>query len=92
MDELLIEQSFRRLAKILVSMTSEIFDLQTSIIALKSELAHLQGKDVERVLSDFHAHEEKLKQQFPVGQKAQEAHDLLDLFEKHGKEFGKNEA
>ncbi len=91
MDEQ-VEETFRRLANILVNIESDLFDLQTSMIAVKSELARLQGKDVELALAEFHAHEEKLKQYVPVSQKVQEARALLELFEKHGREFGKNEA
>jgi hypothetical protein len=93
MDEETLESILRDLVKMFTSLDSDILDLKTSVAVLKLRLARLAGEDDPKAaLDSFRADESRVRDSLPLSKQLKEARDVLNVLEKHGKTFGKNQA
>jgi hypothetical protein len=80
------------LAKLVVSMESELLELRVSITVLKLTAAALMGAEPTAALDDFREREMKVLESLPTSQKLREVRELIDFLEEHGKSFGEHKA
>jgi len=92
MDDERLERILHGLAKIITSQDAQILDLIASVTVLKLAVAELRGEAPELALAAFRDREQKALKEAPISQQLQEVRDLLELLQKHGKQFGKNQA
>jgi hypothetical protein len=92
MDDEQVRRVLQGLVRLCLNLHSELLELKASVIALKVTAASLTGDDPKQAMDQFRAAEQRIAAADPSSQQVQELTELLNVLEKHGRTFGKNQA